>query len=175
MRPSLYFFALLICTPGLAACDAKSPLPVDQPIKLEEKPPSASSIAQLLSIGNYNTAKQAAERAIAADPSNAELHLLLARAEAQLQNVGSAVTALQASFDAGFHDPRGAINNPDFDGIRANATFLKFARKFEPTPRVSSGRGRTPPSSSIQAGDVSIIEHADGSSRIRAGDIELRD
>lgn len=135
----------------------------------------AADIARELSSGNYDNAVKGAQAAISADPQNPELFLLLARAQARLQNVGAAVKALQAAFDAGFHDPRGALNNPDFDGVRTNPIFAEFANKFQRKQPSSASKSRSSPVSSITAGDVSIIEGSDGHSRIRAGDIDLRD
>ena len=137
--------------------------------------PSVASIAQDLAAGNYDKAAKGAQLAIDADPSKPELQLLFARAQARLQNVGEAVAALQACFEAGFHDPRGALENPDFDAIRANPIFIDFARKFQRKQAVSPARSRSGPASSITAGDVSIIEGRDGHSHIRAGDIDLKD
>ena len=137
--------------------------------------PSAATIALDLSSGNYGKAAKGAQVAIDADPQNPELHLLLARAQARLQNVGDAIKALQVSFDTGFHDPRGALNNPDFDGIRANPIFASFVSRFQNKQVLRSDKYMTRPASSITAGDVSIIDSRDGHSRIRAGDIELED
>jgi len=141
----------------------------------QDEAPSAASIAQDLSAGNYENAAKGAQAAIDADLGNAELLLLLARAQAKLQNVGEAVKALKTSFDAGFHDPRGALNNPDFDGIRANPIFLEFANKFQRKQVGIANRSRSGSASSITAGDVSITGGRDGQSHIRAGDIQLDD
>ncbi len=168
-----HVMALGLCWSGLAGCEKQAAAPTEQAAATEA--PTAAFIAQELSSGNYERAAKAAQQAVTANPADAELHLLLARAEARLQNVGAAVAALQAAFDAGFHDPRGALNNPDFDGIRANPVFAKFVSQFERKARAAVGQVRSAPVSSIRAGDVSIIENGDGSSRIRAGDIELRD
>ena len=165
--------ALGLCWSGLAGCEKQTAVPTEQAAATEV--PTAAFIAKDLSSGNYERAAKAAQQAVAANPADAESHLLLARAEARLQNVGAAVAALQAAFDAGFHDPRGALNNPDFDGIRANPIFAKFASQFERKAQAAVGQVRSAPVSSIRAGDVSITENDDGSSRIRAGDIELRD
>jgi hypothetical protein len=170
--------AFALCAASLSSCD-KQPAQSDGHSGAasadQEQAPAAASIAQDLAAGNYDAAAKAAELAVAANPGDAELHLLQARAQARLQNVGAAVAALRASFDAGFHDPRGALNNPDFDGIRANPIFAKFASQFARKSKAAPSESRSGPTSSITAGDVSIIENSDGSSRIRAGDIELRD
>ena len=171
---SFQITTLLLCALATSACEKNDTGRVDQ-VAASTQVPSPQSIAQELAAGNYEKAARAAEQAIAANPADAELHLLLARAEARLQNIGAAVAALQGSFDAGFHDPRGALNNPDFDGIRSNPIFVKFASQFDRKQKVVSGPARSKPISTIRAGDVSIIENADGSSRIRAGDIELED
>lgn len=137
--------------------------------------PGATSIAKDLSSGAYDKAVEGAQAAIAVDSHNPELLLLLARAQAKLQNVGEAVKALNASFEAGFHDPRGALNNPDFDGIRTNPIFAAFANGYQ---RKQVRRATTPLSeqmSSITAGDVSIHESRDGRARIRAGDVVIED
>ena len=141
----------------------------------QDTAPSAATIAQNISDGNYDKAAKGAQVAIDADPQNPELLLLLARAQAKLQNVGDAVKALKASFYAGFHDPRGALNHPDFDGIRANPIFVDFATKFQRNQARDTSRSRSRPASSIAAGDVSIVEGRDGHSHIRAGDIQLND
>lgn len=181
------FATTLMSALALASCN-KSPTEKSGE-KLEASPSQGSSlsipdvaasslaISQALAAGNYDSAAKQAQEAVNATPQNADLLLLLARAQARLQNVGDAVQALQASFDAGFHDPRGALNNPDFDGVRSNPIFAEFARKFQRKQAVGlkQSRARSGPTSSITAGDVSIIEGRDGRSIIRAGDIELKD
>lgn len=171
------FFAVMLSAAGLAGCDqqpsATSAAVSD--VDAQSATPSAASIAQDLASGDYDKAAKAAEKAVAANPADPELHLLQARAQARLQNVGAAVGALQAAFNAGFHDPRGALNNPDFDGIRANGIFAQFAAKYQRKQSPGAAKPRSAPASSITAGDVSIIESADGSSRIRAGDVVIED
>lgn len=178
---SRYPVAALAAALALSGCD-KMPSSTSENAPAEQSSqanvPDAASIADELSSGNYDNAVKAAQAAIEADPRNPELLLLLARAQARLQNVGEAVKALKASFDAGFHDPRGALNNPDFDGIRTNPVFVEFASKYQHKQTgatTSTARSRSAPTSSITAGDVSIIEGGDGHSYIRAGDIELKD
>jgi len=137
--------------------------------------PDAAAITLEMSQGNLGTAAELATAATQANPSDPALFLLLARIEAKRQNVGNAVSALQAAFGAGFHDPRGALNHPDFDGIRKERAFLALVQQFSPAKAASKAVAAPAPSSSIRAGDVSIVESADGHSRIRAGDIEIRD
>ena len=135
--------------------------------------PDAAAITLELSQGNFGKAADMATAATLANPSDPALFLLLARIEARRQNVGNAVAALRSAFAAGFHDPRGAMNHPDFDGIRSDQAFAALAAQYAPAKAVR--RVADAPSSSVRAGNVSITETADGHSRIRAGDVEIRD
>lgn len=137
--------------------------------------PDAAAITLELSQGNLGKAAEMAAAATQANPSDPALSLLLARIEARRQNVGNAVAALKSSFDAGFHDPRGALNHPDFDGIRNDKAFAALVSQYAAPAKATRKAAAPAPSSAITAGDVSIIESADGHSRIRAGDIEIRD
>lgn len=137
--------------------------------------PSTRLIAQDIAAGNYGKAVRSAEQAIASNPNDPEMYFLLARAEAKLQNVGNATKALQASFDAGFHDPRGAMNHPDFDAIRSNRIFAELANRSSHSEHSAPARSVDPAVSTVSAGNVSIIEGSDGRSRIRAGDVVIED
>jgi hypothetical protein len=133
-------------------------------------------VAGLLAAGDYKSASNAARSALIADKQNPQLLLLLARAEAKQMNVGAAVDALEASFDTGFHDPRGAINNPDFDQIRNARLFSALARKYGISQSSNESTSRPKPTrSNIRTGDVSITETSDGRTRIRAGNIVIED
>lgn len=133
-------------------------------------------VAGLLASGDYKSASEKARSALTMDEQNPEMLLLLARAEAKQMNAGAAVDALQASFDAGFHDPRGALNNPDFDQIRNARPFSALARKYgiSQSSKASTSRPKSP-KSNIRTGDVSITETSDGRTRIRAGNIVIED
>lgn len=136
--------------------------------------PDAAAITLELGQGNLGKAADMATAATQANPSDPALFLLLARIEARRQNVGNAVAALKSAFAAGFHDPRGAMNHPDFDGIRNDKAFAALAAQYAPAKTAARPVAKVP-SSSVRAGDVSITETADGHSRIRAGDVEIRD
>lgn len=176
-RRQSIFFALATCAVITSSCDKSGSGEAPQAAVLAgaSHDELASSIARDLADGNYEQASRSAEKAIAANPKDAELYLLLARAEARLQNIGKAVRALETSFEAGFHDPRGALDHPDFDTIRSSGIFADFASRFSRTQREGAVRPVRPTVSSISAGDVSIIEGSDGHSRIRAGDIVIED
>lgn len=171
-------FVFSSCLVGLSACGQQDSSPqgsaTDSVVDARGAAPAAV-IAEALSSGNYGKAAEAANAALATDPSNPELYFLLARAEARLQNVGSAVKALQASFDSGFHDPRGALNNPDFDGIRDNPIFTAFANGFRPKSQQGSSKTPAAPTSRVTAGNVSIVEGPNGETSIRAGDLIIED
>jgi hypothetical protein len=137
--------------------------------------PDAAAVAREISAANYGEAARLAEAALSDRPGDPEMYLLLARAQARLQNVGSAVNALQAAFDAGFHDPRGALNHPDFDGIRTNRIFAEFVSRFQRSQSKGAAKPAGPAGSSVRAGDVSITEDSNGKTRIRAGDIVIED
>lgn len=182
MRPNIHAVCLasVAALLSLSACDKLTgdgePAP-QAGVAPDAAPPApdAAAIALAMSQGNLGTAAEMATAATQANPSDPALFLLLARIEAKRQNVGNAVSALQSAFGAGFHDPRGALNHPDFDGIRKDKAFVALVQQFSPAKAASKAAAAPAPSSSIRAGDVSIFESADGHSRIRAGDIEIRD
>lgn len=171
---------VVLCVAMLSACDQLPQKDPQEKVEAESpkatnSPPGVVEISQALADGNYREAAESAQAAIDASPHDAELFLLLARAQARLHNVGSAVQALQMSFDEGFHDPRGALNNPDFDGIRTNRIFVEFASRFQGKQPVGRQPSRQTVDSSIRAGDVSITEGGDGRVRIRAGDVTIEE
>jgi len=134
-----------------------------------------NSLAQ----GNLTEAADLARSIILVNPNKPEVYLLLARAEARLKNTGNAIDALSKALDKGFHDPRGAINHPDFDQIRNDDQFIALSRKYagKASPAKASA-SKSPPSqnrSTITSGDVSITEYENGRSRIRAGDIIIEE
>lgn len=134
------------------------------------------AINEALAVSNFGEAASLARDAIAESPSVPELYLLLARAEARLNNMGNAVSALRRAFELGFHDPRGALNHPDFDGIRNGSEFARLAQKYAPRPTSQAKpASHAPDTETVRAGDVSITEHSDGSTRIRAGDVVIED
>ena len=132
-----------------------------------------------LSQGNLAEAADLARSIILVNPNKPEVYLLLARAEARLKNTGNATEALSTALDKGFHDPRGAINHPDFDQIRNDEQFIALSRKY--AEKASPSKASAPKSprpqnrSTITAGDVSITEDENGRSRIRAGDVFIED
>lgn len=134
-----------------------------------------NSLAQ----GNLAEAADLARSIILVNPNKPEVYLLLARAEARLKNTGNATDALSMALDKGFHDPRGAINHPDFDQIRNDEQFIALSRKYAAKASPSkAAASKSPPSqnrSTITSGDVSITEDENGRSRIRAGDIVIED
>ena len=152
----------------LSACDKKTTAPSGVPQAIETPQADASSIAEDISAGNYQIAASNAQKALGVEPHNAELYLLLARSEARLQNAGEAVGALQKSVSEGLHDPRGALNHPDFDGIRTTEAFTNLAARYV------EGRSSGSQENTIQAGDASISEDGHGHSHIHAGDIDLK-
>lgn len=132
-----------------------------------------------LSQGNLAEAADLARSIILVNPNKPEVYLLLARAEARLKNTGNATDALSTALNKGFHDPRGAINHPDFDQIRNDEQFIalsrKYASKTSPSKASASKSPRPQNRSTITSGDVSITEDENGRSRIRAGDIIIED
>lgn len=159
----------------LTGCDKKAPEPAAPTQTVDAKRPDTATIAENLAARDYEAAAKNAKAAIASEQHNPELYLLLARAEARLQNVEEAIEALQKSFDEGFHDPRGALNNPDFDGIHSNSAFLELALRYADNERAPQKRKPGAATGTIRAGDVSITEGKGGHSRIRAGDVEIGD
>lgn len=142
----------------------------------EQSIPNVAAITHELNQGNLGKAAEMATAATKANPSDPALLILLARIEARRQNVGDAIAALRSAFAQGFHDPRGALNHPDFDGIRGEEAFITIVAQFAVPAKAARKPAPAPvSSSSIRAGDVSIVESVDGHSRIRAGDIEIRD
>jgi hypothetical protein len=175
-----------VCTKGMAlafllvsACGAEpSEIPQQENGAAKVVPASASPevIAAEISNGNFGRAAELARAAAEGKSGNPEIFLLLARAEARLNNTGYAVEALDKAFENGFHDPRGAVDHPDFDKIRNASTFRSLLKKWSisaaasPAPRAS----QSAPSSVTRAGDVSIIESG-GKTRIQAGDVVIED
>jgi hypothetical protein len=137
-------------------------------------PASPEDIAAEIAGGNYGRAADLARAATATRTADPQLYLLLARAEARLENRGYAVEALNRAFENGFHDPRGAVNHPDFDKIRKSPEFQRLLQQWSiggaraATTRAASSA----PSAVTRAGDVSITETG-GHTRIRAGDIVI--
>lgn len=142
----------------------------------EAAPESTASVEDITSemtSGNFARAAELAREATAAQPSNPDLFLLLARAEARLGNQGYAIDALNQAFEKGFHDPRGAVNHPDFDKIRGTQAFQSLMKKWG--IQASAVPSKAKPSASVtRAGDVSITESG-GHTRIRAGDIVIEE
>lgn len=134
-----------------------------------------NSLAQ----GNLAEAADLARSIILVNPNKPEVYLLLARTEARLKNTGNATDALSTALDKGFHDPRGAINHPDFDQIRNDEQFIalsrKYASKTSPSKASASKSPRPQNRTTITSGDVSITEDENGRSRIRAGDIIIEE
>ena len=132
-----------------------------------------------LSQGNLAEAADLARSIILVNPNKPEVYLLLARAEARLKNTGNATDALSTALNKGFHDPRGAINHPDFDQIRNDEQFIALSRKYAAKASSSKASASKSPRSqnrtTITSGDVSITEDENGRSRIRAGDIIIED
>ena len=140
---------------------------------------SAQDISAEMANGNFGRAAELARAAVQAQPGNAEILLILARAEARLNNVGYAVDALDKAFANGFHDPRGAVRHPDFDKIRTTPAFRNLLKNWNLASGSggggsSSGAADSGPSSLTRAGDVSITETGSGT-RIQAGDVVIED
>lgn len=162
----------------LVSCNQK---PADQNGSPEQfnqtgqQPVSADSIASELVNGNFAQAAEMARSATRATPADPQYFLLLARAEARLGNLGYAVEALDNAFKQGFHDPRGAVNHPDFDKIRSSAAFQQLLRQWRiSTATTPKAAAQSAPASVTRAGDVSIVEQG-GRTRIQAGDVVIED
>lgn len=160
-----------------AACQDKAGAPADDGnAAASSQTPTPEAISAALSSANYGQAAEMARAASKAQPNDPQLFLLLARAEARLNNLGSAVEALDMAFQKGFHDPRGAANHPDFDKIRRAPEFQALLKKWSlgaassAAARQNEGADR----SVTRAGDVSISEGT-GGTRIQAGDIVIEE
>lgn len=147
----------------------------DQSNQSAQQPVSADAIASEIANGNFAQAADMARAATRATPSDPQYFLLLARAEARLGNLGYAVEALDSAFQQGFHDPRGAVNHPDFDKIRGAGAFQQLLRKWAISGAAPTRSAtQSAPASVTRAGDVSIVEQG-GRTRIQAGDVVIDD
>lgn len=119
---------------------------------------------------NYGEAAMLAASGQQAFPGDARLHLAAARAQARLGDAEASASALERARSAGLTDLKEALVDPAFETVRGHRAFARFAtppRETPERPRVAAG-----PQSRIRAGDVEIIEGADGD-HIRAGDVVL--
>lgn len=137
----------------------------------ERKAETSEPIRAEMDSGNFGKAAELAAVAAKANPTNPELHLLQARAEARLGNAGNAARALERAIYAGLSDPAGALADPAFDAVRRDETFQRVASRFEPAPRSASAKVDEDVES-IRAGGVEITGPP-GNETIRAGDIVL--
>lgn len=118
---------------------------------------------------NYGEAAGKAREAQTAFPGDARLHLAAAKAEARLNDAEASAAALERARATGLSDVSGALNDPAFNDVRSHKAFAKFVR---PAPVAPSSALPRKPENRIRAGDVEIIESADGD-YVRAGDVVL--
>ncbi|WP_374471695.1 tetratricopeptide repeat protein [Phenylobacterium sp.] len=162
MRGKIVALALAgaLATAGCQQSAAEAGAGAAQPIRAE------------LDDGNYGKAAELAAAAVKQNPTNPELHLLQARAEARLGNAGDAARALERAILAGLERPEEALADPAFDSIRRDAAFQRLADRFAPAPRARPRAVAQDSGETISAGDVEI-SGPPGEEVIRAGDIVL--
>lgn len=117
---------------------------------------------------NYGEAARLATDAQAQFPGDYRLHAAAARAQARLGAAETSATALGRAIAAGLPSPAEVLADPAFDLVRNHHAFAPFRARTA----VSRSASTDQPTSHIRAGDVEIIESADGDV-IRAGDVVL--
>lgn len=136
-------------------------------------PQTLSDIRLDLTERNYGSAAAKAKAAQVSFPSEPEVHLLAAQAEALLGNAGNAAAAFQRAMDSGLTDPANALASATFNGVRGTESFARLRRDLAAGRQATSAAGSsTAEVDQIRAGDVEIIADETGD-YVRAGDVVL--
>jgi len=116
---------------------------------------------------NYGQGVTLAKAAVKATPHDPKAQFELARAEALVDDQGSALDALGAAVEAGLADPTTALEDPAFDSIRGSARFAAIRNRATPgafgTGMLAAGEGS----------DRVTIDRRGGHDTVRAGDVVL--
>ncbi|SJM62037.1 hypothetical protein FM111_08675 [Brevundimonas diminuta 3F5N] len=160
-----------LCAAALAASLTAACEKVETPPVAEaaEATPDAllGAVENSLASMNYGEAARLAAEAQARFPGDHRLHAAAARAQARLGDAEASAAALQRAVAAGLPNAADVLAEPAFDAVRDHRAFASYRTRLaaKPTPNRQ-------PTSHIRAGDVEIIESADGDV-IRAGDVVL--
>lgn len=163
--PALLCLAALASS-GLAACNKPETPPAAEAAE-------ASADARLGAVNdslarmNYGEAARLAAEAQSHFPGDHRLHAAAARAQARLGDAEAAAAALTRAVAAGLPSPAEVLAEPAFDAVRDHKAFTAYR-----PPLAAKAGASVAPTSRIRAGDVEIIESADGDV-IRAGDLVL--
>lgn len=150
---------------GLAACNKPEAPPAAEAAE-------ASADARLGAVNdslarmNYGEAARLAAEAQSQFPGDHRLHAAAARAQARLGDADAAAAALTRAVAAGLPNAAEVLAEPAFDAVRDHKVFAAYR------PRAVAPKPAPEPTSRIRAGDVEIIESANGDV-IRAGDVVL--
>lgn len=155
-----------IVASSLTACNK-----VDAPPAAEEAEANADALLTAINDGlarmNYGEAARLATDAQSRFPGDQRVHAAAARAQARLGDAEASAAALDRAIAAGLPHVADVLAEPAFDTVRGHRAFAPYRARL-----AASGSALTRPTSHIRAGDVEIIESADGDV-IRAGDVVL--
>lgn len=147
---------------GLSACNKPEAPSVAAENKADAR---LAAIDDALARMNYGEAARLAGEAQSQYPGDHRLHAAAARAQARLGDADASAAALQRAVAAGLTDVATLLADPAFDAVREHKAFALYRpRTASKVPAVAT--------SHIRAGDVEIIESANGDV-IRAGDVVL--
>lgn len=155
----------LLAASATAACNK-----VETPAaEAAEASPDAllAAINDSLARMNYGEAARLATDAQSRFPGDHRLHAAAARAQARLGDAETAAVALERAVAAGLPNAADVLAEPAFDAVRDHRAFASYRTRFAAKPAPNRQ-----PASHIRAGDVEIIESAEGDV-IRAGDVVL--
>lgn len=161
---SALLFSTALATFGVAACNKPEAPSVAAAANADAR---LAAIDDSLARMNYGEAARLAAEAQAQYPGDARLHAAAARAQARLGDAEASAAALQRAVAAGLPDVAALLADPAFDAVRGHKAFAAYRPRLAAAPAQNH-----PPASRIRAGDVEIIESADGDV-IRAGDVVL--
>jgi|GEM_PF-1571775 len=149
-----------------AACDKVETPPVAE---AAEATPDAllGAVNNSLASMNYGEAARLAAEAQARFPGDHRLHAAAARAQARLGDAEASAVALERAVAAGLPNAADLLAEPAFDAVRGHKAFAAYRPHLPAAPQQDRQ-----PASRIRAGDVEIVESADGDV-IRAGDVVL--
>lgn len=157
-------FSTALATFGVAACNKPEAPSVAAAASADAR---LAAIDDSLARMNYGEAARLAAEAQAQYPGDARLHAAAARAQARLGDAEASAAALERAVAAGLPNAANVLAEPAFDAVRGHKAFASYRTRLaaKPTPNRQ-------PTSHIRAGDVEIIESAQGDV-IRAGDVVL--
>jgi hypothetical protein len=160
--------ALLCCGAlaafGLTACNKPEAPPASEAAEANADSRLAA-IDDSLARMNYGEAARLAAEAQAQYPGDHRMHAAAARTQARLGDADASAAALQRAVAAGLPDVAALLADPALAAVREHKAFAAYRpRTAAKAPAAATSR--------IRAGDVEIIESADGDV-IRAGDVVL--